>query len=176
MNSDRILLVVTFVAAESNVDKICQKSYPFPYKSNFNNALSNIADATCGKWRQCWKTLYTKGLQIDIEHWVSHWNIEKIDIDIDTEYLFNVLIFHIDIELNSMFEIQYIKKLLNIFNVSMCLNVSQCFSMFFKVSQCFSIFLYISQYFQCFIINFDILAMKDSNFFLLEKIKKNFKF
>ena len=27
----------------------------------------------------------TKGLQIDIEHWDQHWNIENIDIDIDIE-------------------------------------------------------------------------------------------
>ncbi len=81
-----------------------------------------------------------KGLQIDIEHWVSHWNIEKIDIDIDIEYLFNVLIFHIDIELNSMFEIQYIEKQLNVFNVSMFLNVSQYLSIFLNISQYFSIF------------------------------------
>ncbi len=97
--------------------------------------------------------IYCKGLQIDIEHWVSHWNIEKIDIDI--EYLFNVLIFHIDIELNSMFEIQYIEKLLNVFNVSMCFNVSQCFTIFLNISQYFSIFLNISQYFM---INFDVFG------------------
>jgi len=85
--------------------------------------------------------LRCKGLQIDIEHWVSHWNIEKIDIDIDIEYLFNVLIFHIDIELNSMFEIQYIEKLLNVFNVSMLLNVAQCFSMFLNVFNASSLIL-----------------------------------
>ncbi len=93
----------------------------------------------------------TKGLQIDIEHWVSHWNIEKIDIDIDIEYLFNVFIFHIDIEFNSIFEIQYIEKLLNVFNVSILLNFSQYFSMFLNVSQYFSIFLNISQYFSIFL-------------------------
>ena len=29
--------------------------------------------------------LSIKGLQINIEHWDKHWNIEKIDIDIDIE-------------------------------------------------------------------------------------------
>jgi hypothetical protein len=64
---------------------------------------------------------------------------------------------HIDIELNSMFEIQYIEKLLNVFNIS-TFSMSQCFSMFLNVSQYLSISLNISQYFQCFMINFDIFG------------------
>jgi len=59
----------------------------------------------------------TKGLQIDIEHWDQHWNIENIDIDID-------------IVLNSMFQSQYIEKLLNVFNVSMFLNFFHFFPIF----------------------------------------------
>ncbi len=43
-----------------------------------------------------------RGLQIDIEHWDLHWKIEKFDNDIGTERVFNVLIFNIDIVINSM--------------------------------------------------------------------------
>jgi hypothetical protein len=61
-----------------------------------------------------------KGLQIDIGIEI---NIEKIDINIAIEYLFNVSIFHIDIESISMFEIQYIGKVVIIFSMSLCYSI-----------------------------------------------------
>ncbi len=63
-------------------------------------------------------------LKSKLKHWDQHWNIKKIDINIDIEYMFDVLIFYIDIELNLMFKDQSIDKVLNIFNTSMHWNVT----------------------------------------------------